>query len=51
MHKSTGIFMFTFGGGPLSWSRKMQSVVPNSVFEADYVAQARPFVKRYGLGN
>lgn len=38
--KSTSGQVFLFGGGPISWSSKRQSVVATSTTEAEYIAAA-----------
>lgn len=39
--KSTGRFVFTPARGALSWNSKIQSVVPHSTVESEYIAQSR----------
>jgi hypothetical protein len=39
--KSTGGFVFMFGGAAVAWSSKLQSIVATSTCEADLVAAAR----------
>jgi hypothetical protein len=38
--KSRGGFVFTLGGGAISWSSKLQSVVATSTAESEYVASS-----------
>ena len=39
--RSTGGYVFTIAGGPVSWSSKRQSVVALSTMEAEYMAMTR----------
>lgn len=44
--KSTGVFVFTFMGASFCWSSKRQSVVAASSVEAEYIAQARLWIRK-----
>ena len=49
--KSTSRYVFTFGGGAISWRSVKQSSIANSTMEAEYIAASEPATEALWLKN